>query len=114
MNINFAINIDSTDSKYIKDNDTFEFRVYFTQTSPNMDVYSKYIEIEVKKIPYRVNFSVPINDFVNKIEFGNNSSAKIYPNLWCGRVYHSISGDKMVATAFGNKYFEDTTVTIYK
>lgn len=113
-NINFAININSTDSKYIKDNDTFECRVYFTQTSPNMDVYSKYIEIEVKKMPYRVNFSVPINDFINKIEFGDNSSAKIYPDLYYGRVYHSISGDKMVATAFASKYFEDTTVTIYK
>lgn len=113
-NVNFAINIDSTNSKYIKGNDTIECRVYFTQTSPSMDVYSKYIEIEAKKIPYRVNFSAPINDFINKIEFGNNSSAEIYTNLWYSHVYHSISGDKMVATSFGSEYFEDTTVTIQK
>ena len=113
-NVYFGINIDSTDSTYANDDDTINCKVYFTQTSPNKDVYIKPIKIEVGKLPYRINFSTPINDFIGLIKFGDNSSAEIYPNLWYGRFYHSISEDKMIATTFSNKYFVDNTVTIQK
>lgn len=113
-NVNFAINIDSTNSTYANDDDTVNCKVYFTQTSPSKDVYIKHIKIEVKKLPYRINFSAPINDFIGLIKFGDNSSAEIYPNLWYDRFYHSIPGDKMIATTFSNKYFVDNTVTIQK
>lgn len=113
-NVNFAVNIDSTDSTFVNDDDTINCKVYFTQTSPSKDVYTKTIKIEAKKMPYRINLSVPINDFIGLIKFGDNSSAEIYPNLWYDRVYHSISEDKMVATTFSNKYFADNTVTIQK
>lgn len=113
-NVYFAINIDSTDSTYANDDDMISCSVYFTQTSPSKDVYIKPIKIEVGKLPYRINFSVPINDFIGLIKFGDNSSAEIYPNLWYDRFYHSISEDKMIATTFSNKYFVDNTVTIQK
>ena len=113
-NVYFGINIDSTDSTYANDDDTINCKVYFTQTSPSKDVYMKPIKIEVGKLPYRINFSTPINDFIGLIKFGDNSSAEIYPNLWYDRFYHSISEDKMIATTFSNKYFVDNTVTIQK
>ena len=113
-NVYFGINIDSTDSTYANDDDTINCKVYFTQTSPSKDVYIKPIKIEVGKLPYRINFSAPINDFIGLIKFGDNSSAEIYPNLWYDRFYHSISEDKMIATTFSNKYFVDNTVTIQK
>lgn len=113
-NVYFAINIDSTDSTYTNDDDTINCEVYFAQTSPSKDVYIKPIKIEVGKLPYRINFSTPINDFIEFIKFGDNSSAEIYPNLWYDRSYHSISEDKMIATSFSNKYFVDNTVTIRK
>ena len=113
-NVYFGINIDSTDSTYANDDDTINCKVYFTQTSPSKDVYIKPIKIEVGKLPYRINFSTPINDFIGLIKFGDNSSAEIYPNLWYDRFYHSISEDKMIATTFSNKYFVDNTVTIQK
>lgn len=113
-NVNFAVNIDSTDSTFVNDDDTINCKVYFTQTSPSKDVYTKTVKIEAKKMPYRINLSVPINDFIGLIKFGDNSSVEIYPNLWYDRTYHSISEDKMVATTFSNKYFVDNTVTIQK
>lgn len=113
-NVYFGINIDSTDSTFVNDDDTINCKVYFTQTSPSKDVYIKPIKIEVGKLPYRINFSTPINDFIGLIKFGDNSSAEIYPNLWYDRFYHSISEDKMIATTFSNKYFVDNTVTIQK
>ena len=113
-NVNFAVNIDSTDSTFVNDDDTINCKVYFTQTSPSKDVYTKTVKIEAKKMPYRINLSVPINDFIGLIKFGDNSSVEIYPNLWYDRAYHSISEDKMVATTFSNKYFVDNTVTIQK
>ena len=113
-NVYFGINIDSTDSTYANDDDTINCKVYFTQTSSSKDVYIKPIKIEVGKLPYRINFSTPINDFIGLIKFGDNSSAEIYPNLWYDRFYHSISEDKMIATTFSNKYFVDNTVTIQK
>nr|DAL48820.1 MAG TPA_asm: hypothetical protein [Caudoviricetes sp.] len=114
MNVYFGINIDSIDSTYANDDDTINCKVYFTQTSPSKDVYIKPIKIEVGKLPYRINFSAPINDFIGLIKFGDNNSAEIYPNLWYDRFYHSISEDKMIATTFSNKYFVDNTVTIQK
>lgn len=113
-NVYFGINIDSTDSTFVNDDDTINCKVYFTQTSPSKDVYIKPIKIEVGKLPYRINFSTPINDFIGLIKFGDNSSAEIYPNLWYDRFYYSISEDKMIATTFSNKYFVDNTVTIQK
>lgn len=113
-NVYFAINIDSASSTYVNDDDTINCKVYFTQTSTSKDVYIKPIKIEVGKLPYRINFSTPINDFIGLIKFGDNSSAEIYPNLWYDRSYHSISEDKMIATTFSNKYFVDNTVTIWK
>lgn len=113
-NVYFGINIDSTDSTFVNNDDTINCKVYFTQTSPSKDVYIKPIKIEVGKLPYRINFSTPINDFIGLIKFGDNSSAEIYPNLWYDRFYYSISEDKMIATTFSNKYFVDNTVTIQK
>lgn len=113
-NVYFGINIDSTDSTFVNNDDTINCKVYFTQTSPSKDVYIKPIKIEVGKLPYRINFSTPINDFIGLIKFGDNSSVEIYPNLWYDRFYYSISEDKMIATTFSNKYFVDNTVTIQK
>lgn len=114
INVNFAIDMDSINSKYISNNDIIGCRVYFTQTSPSKDVYIKNIKIEAKKIPYRANISVPISDFIKNVEFGNNSSVEIYPNLWYNNIYHAISEDKMVMVNISAQYFEGDTVTIYK
>lgn len=113
-NIYFGINMDSIDSKYISDDDIINCRVYFSQTSTSKDVYTKTIKIGAGEIPYRVNINAPINDFIGLIQFQDHSSVEIYPNLWYGNIYKTISENRMIMIHINPIYFEGTTVTIQK
>lgn len=113
-NINFAVSLDAiNNSKYIDENDTLKFSVYFSK-NPSGDILSKPFRTTVNKMPYKASFSIPLSDVVKKIDFGENDSVEIYPYIYFDGIGKAISEDTMILIKPRNKSFNNSVLTIQK
>lgn len=80
-NINFEINIDSINEPdtFDKDNDLI-LDVYISQNGVKI-VGLKSFYTKVNQLPYKINWSIPLSDIVNGLNFGESNSATIYPYI---------------------------------
>lgn len=82
QNINFSASLDSLNlpEDFNKTQD-ISFNVAINTLGTYKTVYNKQFKTNTSELPYRIEISTPLQDIINKIDFGENDSIKIYPSI---------------------------------
>lgn len=81
-NINFAISIDSVNEPdYFIKSDKVNFSSQILLTDGLKIIHELPFQTLIGQLPYKVNYSVPLSQIVEKIDFGEADSAEIHPYI---------------------------------
>lgn len=81
-NINFAISIDSVNEPdYFIKSDKVKFSSEILLTDGLKTIHESYFQTSIVQLPYKINYSVPLSQIVEEIDFGEADSAKIHPYI---------------------------------
>lgn len=82
QNINFSASLDSLNlpEDFNKTQD-ISFNVRIDTLTPYKNVYKEQFKTNTSELPYRIEISTPLQDIINKIDFGENNSITIYPGI---------------------------------
>ena len=82
QNINFAISIDSVNEPdYFIKSDKVNFSSQILLTDGLKIIHELPFQTLIGQLPYKVNYSVPLSQIVEKIDFGEATSAEIHPYI---------------------------------
>ena len=82
QNINFAISIDSVNEPdYFIKSDKVNFSSQIHLTDGLKIIHQLPFQTLIGQLPYKVNYSVPLSQIVEKIDFGEATSAEIHPYI---------------------------------
>lgn len=82
QNINFAISIDSVNEPdYFIKSDKVNFSSQILLTDGLKTIHELPFQTLIGQLPYKVNYSVPLSQIVEKIDFGEATSAEIHPYI---------------------------------
>lgn len=106
QNINFSASLDSLDlpEDFNKTQD-ISFNVDIRTLTPYKSVYNEQFKTNTSELPYRIEISTPLQDVINKIDFGENNSIQIYPLLDFDTIKDYSTGKyiSINSTSFANK-----------
>lgn len=107
QNINFSASLDSLSlpQDFNKTQD-INFNVRIDTLTPYKNVYNEQFKTNTSELPYRIEISTPLQDIINKIDFGENDSIIIYPGISNFGVIKDYSTGKYLSinsTSFVNK-----------
>ena len=82
QNINFAISIDSVNEPdYFIKSDEVKLSSEILLTDGFKTIHELPFQTLIGQLPYKINYSVPLLQIVEKIDFGEANSAKIHPYI---------------------------------
>lgn len=112
QNINFAISIDSVNEPdyFIKSD-----KVNLTSQIIIADRYKTIHELPfqtlIGQLPYKINYSVPLSQIVEKIDFGEADSVRIHPYIHFGKIEDENSAKLLQPSRIS---LTDSAITIQK
>lgn len=113
QNINFSASLDSLNlpEDFNKTQD-ISFNVAISTLEIYKTVYNKQFKTNTSELPYRIEISTPLQDIINKIDFGENDSIKIYPIISDFGTIKDYSTGKYLG--IGSNYLASKAITIQK
>lgn len=113
QNINFSASLDSLNlpEDFNKTQD-ISFNVAISTLEIYKTVYNKQFKTNTSELPYRIEISTPLQDIINKIDFGENDSIKIYPSISDFGTIKDYSTGKYLG--IGSNYLASKAITIQK
>lgn len=113
QNINFSASLDSLNlpEDFNKTQD-ISFNVAISTLEIYKTVYNKQFKTNTSELPYRIEISTPLQDIINKIDFGENDSIKIYPSISDFGTIKDYSTGKYLG--MGSNYLASKAITIQK
>ena len=112
QNINFAISIDSVNEPdyFIKSNKV-NFSSQILLTDGLKIIHELPFQTLIGQLPYKVNYSVPLSQIVEKIDFGEATSAEIHPYIHFEKIEDENSAKLLQPSRIS---LTDSVITIQK
>lgn len=107
VNIIFSASIDSL---HQPDNINKNLGVTYTIGSTYGDISKQISNIKISDIPHKIAVNTPLGDVVKKIDFGEENSVTMYPNLKLNTI---LDYDIPLELNFNTVYFKNE-ITVYK
>lgn len=110
--INYEICIDSlNEPSYFDKNAKVGISTAIKQTISDKTLYAENHYMTINQLPFIYNKSVELSEIARKIDFGENDSAEIYPNVFFFSIYDK-NCEKMLHVSEIN--LTDSAITIHK
>lgn len=111
QNINFSASLDSLNlpEDFNKTQD-ISFNVNINSLASYKTVYKKQFKTNTSELPYRIEMSTPLQDIINKIEFGENNSIEIYPGISDFGIIKDYSTGKYISIVSTSFVHNKTTI----
>ena len=111
-NINFAISIDSVNEPdYFIKSDEVNFSSEILLTDGLKTIHELPFQTLIGQLPYKVNYSVPLSQIVEKIDFGEADSAEIHPYIHFEKIEDENSAKLLQPSRIS---LTDSAITIQK
>ena len=111
-NINFAISIDSVNEPdYFIKSDKVNFSSEILLTDGLKTIHELPFQTLIGQLPYKVNYSVPLSQIVEKIDFGEADSAEIHPYIHFEKIEDENSAKLLQPSRIS---LTDSAITIQK
>lgn len=111
-NINFAISIDSVNEPdYFIKSDEVNFSSEILLTDGLETIHELPFQTLIGQLPYKVNYSVPLSQIVEKIDFGEADSAEIHPYIHFEKIEDENSAKLLQPSRIS---LTDSAITIQK
>ena len=112
QNINFAISIDSVNEPdYFIKSDKVKFSSKILLTDKFKTIHELPFQTLIEQLPYKVNYSVPLSQIVEKIDFGEADSAEIHPYIHFEKIEDENSAKLLQPSRIS---LTDSAITIQK
>lgn len=111
-NINFAISIDSVNEPdYFIKSDKVNFSSEILLTDGLKTIHELPFQTLIGQLPYKINYSVPLSQIVEKIDFGEADSAEIHPYIHFEKIEDENSAKLLQPSRIS---LTDSAITIQK
>lgn len=112
-NIKFSVSLDSLDgSEKFNTTDYISFSININTAIVSKLVYSTFSKVKLHEFPHKIEISVPLQQIIREIDFGELSSVEVYPSI---SDFDELFNNNTYAHCFVNPIiFKKNTVTIQK
>ena len=112
QNINFAISIDSVNEPdYFIKSDKVNLTSQIIIADIHKIIHELPFQTLIGQLPYKINYSVPLSQIVEKIDFGEADSARIHPYIRFGEIEDENSAKLLQPSRIS---LTDSAITIQK
>ena len=112
QNINFAISIDSVNEPdYFIKSDKVNLTSQILLTDGLKTIHELPFQTLIGQLPYKINYSVPLSQIVEKIDFGEADSAEIHPYIHFEKIEDENSAKLLQPSRIS---LTDSVITIQK